>query len=75
MIVNEEGIDALTLRAATRRAGVSHGAPLPVDNRVRCLVAIGLGYLDYSMIHPAHYAVASRDELLDTSDVALISAR
>ena len=27
------------------------------------------------IFHPAHYAVASRDELLDTSDVALISAR
>jgi len=107
MIVNEEGIDALTLRAAARRAGVSHGAPahhfgdkrgmltafakqaavhlercvldllgpVPVDACARRLVAIGLGYLDYSMIHPAHFAVASRDELLDTSDVALISAR
>lgn len=107
MIVNEEGIDALTLRAAARRAGVSHGAPahhfgdkrgmltafakqaavhlercvldvlgpLPVEACARRLVAIGLGYLDYSMIHPAHFAVASRDELLDTSDVALISAR
>lgn len=107
MIVNEDGIDALTLRAAARRAGVSHGAPahhfgdkrgmltafakqaavhlercvldmlapLPPDACAQRLVSIGLGYLDYSMIHPAHYAVASRDELLDTSDVALISAR
>lgn len=107
MIVNEEGIDALTLRGAARRAGVSHGAPAhhfgdkrglltafakqaalhlercvanalaPVgpENPEARLVAIGLGYLEYSIIHPAHFLVASRDELLDTSDVALIAAR
>ena len=107
MIVNESGIEALTLRAAARRAGVSHGAPAPHfgDKRgmltafakqaavhlERCvlealaplpeadcadrMVAIGLGYLDFSIIYPAHLVVASRDELLDTSDVALISAR
>ncbi len=107
MIVNEEGIDSLTLRGAARRAGVSHGAPVHHfgDKRglltafakqaavhlERCvlnaltpvaledpagrLVAIGLGYLEYSIIHPAHFLVANRDELLDTSDVALISAR
>lgn len=107
MIVIEEGIDALTLRGAARRAGVSHGAPAhhfgdkrglltafakqaavhlercvqnalgPVDrtDHAATLVAIGLGYLEYSIIHPAHFAVASRDELLDTSDVALIAAR
>jgi AcrR family transcriptional regulator len=107
MIVNEEGIDALTLRGAARRAGVSHGAPAHHfgDERgmltafakqaavhlERCvlnalgsgdkesveadLVAIGLGFLEYSIIHPAHFLVASRDELLDTSDVALIAAR
>lgn len=107
MIVNEEGIDALTLRGAARRAGVSHGAPahhfgdkrglltafakqaavhlercvanalasVGAENPEARLVAIGLGYLEYSIIHPAHFLVASRDELLDTSDVALIAAR
>ncbi|MCP5183680.1 MAG: TetR/AcrR family transcriptional regulator [Pseudomonadales bacterium] len=107
LIVNEEGIDALTLRAAARRAGVSHGAPAHHfgDKRgmltafakqgmlhlERCmqealaasgqqsvagrLVALGLGYLEYSVIHPAHFAVAAREELLDLSDVALIAGR
>jgi len=107
MLVNEEGIDALTLRGTARRAGVSHGAPAHhfgdkrgmltafakqaavhlercVQNALNSadrtsaeadLTAIGLGFLEFSIIHPAHFLVVSRDELLDMSDVALIAAR